>query len=109
MLLTSASFLLQPFFHNNKNPESSVRISISIFHPYTRSQLRLQSEMSALTPPAGGDVDRALTANIIGWIFVGLAIVTVSLRFWGRIMIKSLGKDDWTMLAALVIQPLLAL
>ncbi|KAF7902746.1 hypothetical protein EAF00_002649 [Botryotinia globosa] len=51
--------------------------------------------------PAGGDVDRGITASIIVLTQIAFAFVIVMARFYARIMIKGLGRDDWIMLVTL--------
>ncbi|KAF7863820.1 hypothetical protein EAF04_006785 [Stromatinia cepivora] len=57
--------------------------------------------MPGTEEPAGGDVDRGRTASIIILTQVAFASMIVMVRFYARIMIKGLGKDDWVMLFTL--------
>ncbi|KAI9643620.1 hypothetical protein NHQ30_008242 [Ciborinia camelliae] len=52
--------------------------------------------------PAGGDVDRGPTIMAIMWAQAAVSCLVVALRFWARITIKALGKDDWVMLCTLI-------
>lgn len=55
-----------------------------------------------MVEPVGGDVNRAVTGNLIAWSFCGIGIVVVALRFWSRMIVSMVGADDWCMLAGLV-------
>ncbi|ESZ98102.1 hypothetical protein SBOR_1481 [Sclerotinia borealis F-4128] len=57
--------------------------------------------MPGIELPGGGDVDRGRTASIIVLTQVAFAFMIVMARFYARIMIKGLGKDDWAMLVTL--------
>lgn len=52
--------------------------------------------------PTGGNQDRGPAAVAIYWTETGIAILIVAARFYARTMIKSVGRDDWFMLATLV-------
>lgn len=55
-----------------------------------------------ISEPEGGDVDRGRTVSIIILTQVAFAFLIVVARFYARIMIKGIGKDDWAMLFTLV-------
>ncbi|KAF7929960.1 uncharacterized protein EAE97_009557 [Botrytis byssoidea] len=57
---------------------------------------------STMEAPAGGDVDRGPTIMAIMWVQAAISCIVVALRFWARITIKALGKDDWIMLCTLI-------
>lgn len=57
---------------------------------------------STMAAPPGGDVDRGPTIMAIMWVQAAISCIVVALRFWARITIKALGKDDWAMLATLI-------
>ena len=55
-----------------------------------------------MLPPTGDDKDRGPAVMAIAWVECTFAIVVVSLRFWGRYLIKKVGIEDWLMLFTLV-------
>ncbi|MCJ1371838.1 hypothetical protein MMC20_003058 [Loxospora ochrophaea] len=61
--------------------------------------------MDATTPPPDGDQNRGPAFLISSWIEVGIVIVIMILRFYGRSRLGQVGVDDWVMLltAALLI------
>jgi hypothetical protein len=69
---------------------------------YSHRSSRIQTIMSTMNEPAGGDVDRGRTASIIVMVQISVAVLIVAARFYARYMIKNLGKDDWCMLFTLV-------
>lgn len=53
-------------------------------------------------PPGILDQDRGSAIIVIFWIQASVAMAIVAARFWARILIKSVGIDDWLMLFTLV-------
>lgn len=51
---------------------------------------------------AGGDIDRGPTIMAIMWAQAAISCIVVAMRFWARITIKALGRDDWVMLCTLI-------
>ena len=48
------------------------------------------------------DDDRGQAAVAIYWTQAAVPIIVVALRFYARILIRSVGVDDWLMFATLV-------
>ncbi|GLA41666.1 hypothetical protein AnigIFM63309_009762 [Aspergillus niger] len=53
--------------------------------------------MATTIPPAGGDQDRGPALITFFWVEAALAILALSLRFYGRVLVKGLGYDDYVM------------
>ncbi|ERF71197.1 hypothetical protein EPUS_06026 [Endocarpon pusillum Z07020] len=53
-------------------------------------------------PPHAND-DRGKAAVAVYWAQAAIAIIIVALRFYARILIRSLGADDWLMFSTLLI------
>ena len=53
------------------------------------------------SPPYGGDEDRGPAMLAIVWVYGGLSIIILGLRFYSRGVIKKIGADDWSMLLTL--------
>lgn len=58
--------------------------------------------MASRVVPEGGNQDRGPAALAIYWSETGIAILIVAARFYARLMIKGVGRDDWFMLVTLV-------
>lgn len=58
--------------------------------------------MAAIASPIDEDRDRGTSLVAIYWAESAIAISIVSLRFYGRLMIRQLGSDDYMMLFTLV-------
>ena len=61
---------------------------------------------SSIQRPPDGDQDRGPAQIAIWWTEFGIIIIRVILRFHTRIMIRSVGIDDWMMLVNVVSRPL---
>lgn len=53
-------------------------------------------------PPPGGYEDRGPQMIAIYWIEAAIAILVVTLRIWGRVVIRQVGADDYVMIFTLV-------
>lgn len=66
---------------------------------------RICANMSqpALVMPVGGDQDRGPSIEVTIWVFTSIALVTVSLRIFGRVSLTSnIGWDDFWIVVAMV-------
>jgi hypothetical protein len=64
----------------------------------------MSSPLPGPLPPNVND-DRGQAAVAIYWTQAAVATIVVALRFYARILIRSLGADDWLMFATLVRGP----
>lgn len=62
----------------------------------------IMSTAAPAPPPVEDDRNRGPELMAAVWTQCGIALVFVSLRCYARILIKSLGKDDWIMVTAAV-------
>ncbi|OJJ72616.1 hypothetical protein ASPBRDRAFT_42339 [Aspergillus brasiliensis CBS 101740] len=64
--------------------------------------------MATVTPPAGGDQNRGPALITFFWVEAALAISALSLRFYGRVLVKGLGYDDYVMAFAVALFVIMA-
>ena len=60
--------------------------------------------MEPLSRPTGGDQDRGPVLLAMWWTELSISIIMVMMRMSSRFKLKSVGVDDWFMVAALVIR-----